>query len=95
MDQTYHLDIFSDSVGCLFILFMITSPMQKLLILLGPSSTAKTFYQIVYCLCFHVGILWFQILHLGFNPFQLIFVYGLRKCSSLILHIAVQFPQHH
>ena len=28
--------------------------------------------------------------------FELIFVYGIRKCSNFIcLHVAVQFPQHH
>ena len=26
--------------------------------------------------------------------FEIIFVYGVRKCSSFILHVAVQFSQH-
>ena len=31
-----------------------------------------------------------------FNHFEFIFVYGVRKCSNFILlHIAVQFSQHH
>ena len=28
--------------------------------------------------------------------FELVFVYGVRECSNFILlHVAVQFPQHH
>ena len=27
--------------------------------------------------------------------FEFIFVYGVRKCSFILLHIAIQFSQHH
>ena len=27
--------------------------------------------------------------------FEFIFVYGVRKCSFILLHMAVQFSQHH
>ena len=42
--------------------------------------------------CFIVsGLTFGSLIH-----FELIFVYGVRKCSNLILlHVAVQFSQHH
>ena len=52
--------------------------------------------QRVFCLCFPLGVLWFLVLHLIFNPFWVYFVYGVRKCSSFILSQAVgQFSQYH
>ena len=50
--------------------------------------------QRVFCICC-LGILLFQILHLGFNLFWAYFVYGIRKCFKvIILQVAVQFSQH-
>ena len=46
--------------------------------------------------CFPLRILWFLAFHLSINHFEFIFVCGVRKCSHFILlHTAVQFPQHH
>ena len=36
------------------------------------------------------GLIFRSLIH-----FQFIFVYGVMKCSNFILHIAVQFSQHH
>ena len=41
--------------------------------------------------CFIVSSLTFKsLIH-----FEFIFVYGVRKCNFILLHGAVQFPQHH
>ena len=40
----------------------------------------------------------FMVSNLTFRPliqFELIFVYDVRKCSNLLLHVALQFSQHH
>ena len=74
-------NIFSHSVGCLFILSVVSFAMQKLSSLiwshlfifalvpfaLGDRSK-KYFYglcQRVFCLCSLLGVLWFLVLHLG------------------------------
>ena len=50
----------------------------------------------MFCICSLLGILLFQVLHLGFTLFWAYFVYGIRKCFKvIILQVAVQFSQHH
>ena len=50
----------------------------------------------VYCICFLLGVLWFQFLHLSLIHFEFIFVQGVRKgVVSIFSHVSVQFSQHH
>ena len=72
--------IFSFSVGYLYILFMVSSAMQKLLSLirshllifvfisftLGDRSKKQCYYlyERIFCLCISLGVLWFVVLHL-------------------------------
>ena len=73
-------NIFSHSVGCLFILSIVTFAMQKLLSLIRSHLFIFAFIcfrrqikkkycynlcQRVFCLCFPLGVLWFPVLHLG------------------------------
>ena len=54
-------------------------------------------YVRVFCLCSFLEVLWFQVLTFrSLMHFEFPLVYGVRKCSNFILlHIAVQFSQHH
>ena len=106
--QPLSLQIFSLSVGCLFLLFMAFFAVQKLLIkshLLifvfifitlgdGPKKT------LLPCMSQCSAHLWeFVASHLAFRSlihFEFIFLYSVRECSDFILlHVAVQFTQHH
>ena len=74
-------NIFSHSEGCLFVLFMVSFDVQKLCsffrsylfifvfisFALGDSSKKiPTIFVRMFCLCFLLGVLWFQVFHLGF-----------------------------
>ena len=51
--------------------------------------------QRVFCLYYLLGALWFLTFRASIH-FELIFVYGVRECSNLILsQVAVQFSQHY
>ena len=74
-------NIFSHSVDCLFVLFMVSSAVQKLislirsiclflLLFLLPWETdlRKHWYNLhqrMFCLCFFLGVLWCQVLYLS------------------------------
>ena len=73
-------NIISHSVGCLFVLVMVSFAVQKLsslirvhlfifafIFLCFRRQTQKniaTIYARVFCLCFPLGVLWFLVLHL-------------------------------
>ena len=100
-------NIFSHSEGCLFVLFIVSFAVQKLLsfirshlfifvfisITLGGGSEKILLYLChrVFCLCFPS----FMVSGLTFRSlihFEFIFVYGVWECSNFILlHVAVQF----
>ena len=103
--------VFSHSEGCLFILFMVSFAVQKLLslikfhlfvfisITLGGGSKklllwwmSKSVFPMPSSKSFIVSGLTFKsLIHL-----ELVFVYGVRECCYFILlHVAVQFSQHH
>ena len=74
-------NIFSHSVGCLFVLLMVFFAVQKLLSLIRSRLLIFAFVsfalgdrfkkycsdlcQRLFCLCFLLGVLWFPVLHLG------------------------------
>ena len=74
-------NIFSHSVGCLFILLTASFAVQKLLSLIrshlfifailsftledGSKKYCCDLCQRVFCVCFPLGVLWFQVIHLG------------------------------
>ena len=79
----YHLQIFfSNSLGCLFILSVVSFAVQKLLSLIkshlfiftfisfilgnGSKKILLWFMSRLFNLCFPLGILWFLILYFGF-----------------------------
>ena len=93
----------SYSVVCLFILLMISFAVQKFLSLIRSQlfifasisfeeiDYAKQFMS-VFCPCFLLGVLWFPVLHLVFNPFWVYFLHGVIEYSNFILlHVAVSF----
>ena len=104
-------NIFSHSVGCLFILFMVSFAMKNLLSLIRSHLFIFCFHyswrwikklllslcKRVFCLCFPLGV--FVVSSLKCSSlihFGFIFVYGVRKCSSFILlQVIDQFSQHH
>ena len=45
----------------------------------------------MYCLCFHLEVLWFQVLHLSLLSILSLFLYDVRKQSSLSLFVLVWF----
>ena len=81
LSKLWFANIFSHSVGCLFILFMVSFAVQKLLSLtrwhlfifafvsLAWGDIKKKYWynlcQRVFCLCFLLGVSWFQVLYLG------------------------------
>ena len=106
-------NIFSHSVGCLFVSFMVSFAVQKLLSLIRSHLGFFCFY-------FHYSRRWIKKILLRFMSksvlplfssksyivsgltfrslihFDFIFVYGARECPNFILlHVAVQFSQHH
>ena len=103
------LNIFSQSVGCLFILFVVSFAMQNLKSLIRFCLFLLFFLwepdlrKYCYNLCqkafpiFSSGR--FMVLCLIFNSLshsEFTFMYGVRKCSNFIhLHVAVQLSQGH
>ena len=105
------VNIFSHSVGCLFILSMVSFAVQKLLSLIRSYLFTFVFVS------FALGVRSLKILDLcqrvfylfssrslvvssftfgSLIYFEFIFAYHVRKCSNFILlHVTVQFPQHH
>ena len=104
-------NIFSQSVGCLFILFMVSYAVQKLLSLVRSHLFIFVFISITVGDRSRKILLWFMsksvlpvfssrsfiVSGLTFRSLiHFIFVYGVRECSNfIILHVAVQFSQHH
>ena len=106
-------NIFSHFIGCLIILFMVSSVVKMV------SSLIRPHLFIFAVVCIILGnrskkiLLWFVskcvLLMFSFRSFivsaltvrsltyfYLIFVHGIRECSSFILlYVAVQFSQHH
>ena len=104
-------NIFSHSEGCLFVLFMVSFAVQKLLI------RSHLFIFVFIFITLGGGskkiLLWFMfgsvfsmfssksftvscIIFRSLIHFEFIFVYGVRECSNFILlHVAVQFSHHH
>ena len=99
--------IFSHSECCLFTLLIVSFAVQKLLSLIGPACLLLLLFPLllevghrgscfdlcirVLCLCFPPCLTWSSL-----TNFELIFLYGVRKCSKLILlHVAVRFFQNH
>ena len=107
---TSFASVFSYSIGCLFILSMVSFAVQKLWTLIRSH-----FFKIFITLGDGSKkiILWFMservlpmfssksfiVFSLTFNyiiHFEFISVYSIWECSSFILlHVAVQFSQHH
>ena len=107
----WFVNIFSYSMGCLFVLFMVSFAVQNLLSLILSQFNFFFFFFI------HLGggskkiLLWFMtdsilpmfssfilsgITFRSLTHFTFIFVYGVRECCKFILlHVAVQFSQHH
>ena len=106
-----YTNMFSHSVGCVFILFMVSFAVQKLLIrchlfilvfiFTAPGSGSKNTH--CFNLCQREFYLFstksFIISSLTFRSlihFQFIFIYDFRECSNFILEqIAVQFSWCH
>ena len=101
-------NIFSHSVGCLFILFMVSFAVQKpislirshlfvfafISISLGdwPKKTLAQFYVRECCLCSSYMVSCLMFKSLSY--FEFIFVYGGRMCSYCWFHAAVPLSQH-
>ena len=105
-------NVFSHSVVCLSVLLIVSLSVQKLLNLIGShlffsfisfvlgnrsKKNISTTHVKMCSVCFPLGVLWFQVLHLCLQTiFRFIFVYGIRGCSDfIILHVVVQFSQSH
>ena len=104
-------NIFSHSIGCLFILFMVSFAVQKLIRLIRSNLFTFAFISIalgdlekhwydlrqrMFCLCSLLGVLWCHVLYLSLSHFELIFGYAAREYSNFTdLHVAVQLSQHH
>ena len=96
-------NIFSHSVGCLFIFFMVSFALQKLLSLIrshlfiftfiafASGNRSKKNIAIIYVKeCSMFSSRSFMVSGLTFRSliyFQFIFVYGVRKCSNLIVYV--------
>ena len=44
---------------------------------------------------FSSKFLWFQVLHLSSIYFKMIFVYNVQESKFILLHVDIQFLQHH
>ena len=79
---------------------MISFAVQKLLSLISPHllfllsfpllyeiypKKIATIYVRVFCLSFHLGVLFCAVLNLSLIYFEFIFVYGIRKCHNFVL----------
>ena len=103
--------IFSHSEGCLFTLFVVSFAVQKLSSLIKSHLFIFVFISIILGGRSKRILLWFRSKNVlpvfssksfsvycftFFIHLEFMFVYGVRKCSTfIILHIAVQFSQHH
>ena len=104
--------IFSQSEGCLFTLLIVSFAVEKLLSLIRSHLFIFVFYfhysrrwvikdlPLIYVIegsaCFPLRVHSFWLTFRSLIHFEFIFVYGVRKCSNVILvHVAVQFSQHH
>ena len=100
---------FLPSVGCLFILSVVSSVLQKLLSLIR-SHLFILFYCLVFFFFFALGQIQKTFLQFrsksspmvsGFifrslNHFEFIFTYGMWQCSNFIVfHVAIQHFHHH
>ena len=99
------VSIFSHSVGCLFVLFMVSFAVQKLV------SSIRSHLLIFAFISFLLGNWWFMsenvlcmlpsmsfmvscLIFKSLSYFQFIFEYGVRECSNFVdLHAAVQLSQ--
>ena len=104
--------IFSHSVGCLFVLFRVSFAVLKFLSLIlltlfififivstlrdGSEMLLSYMSERVWPMFSSKSFRVSGLIHRSLIHFELIFVYGVRKCSNFILlHVAVKFSQHH
>ena len=103
-------NIFSQSVGGLSVLFMVSFAVQRLSVWLGPiclfllifllpwkTDLRKHCYvcQRLFCLCFLLGILWCHVFE-SLSHFEFIFIYAVRECSDFIdIYIVIHLSHHH
>ena len=109
---TSFANIFSQSVGCLFVLFRVSFAVQKFLSLIRSHLFIFVFVVITLGGGSEKILMWFmsESFHPIFSSksfivsnliFRSLSIWGLflcmvRECSNFILlHVAVQFPQHH
>ena len=102
-------NIFSHSVGCLFILLIISFAVQKFLSLIrsqlflfplfqemDPKKVLQFMLKSVLPMFSSRSFIVFSLTLRSLIYFEFIFVYGIRECSNFILlQVAVQFSQHH
>ena len=88
-------NIFSQTIGCLFVLFMASFAVQKLISLtrshlfifafisvaLGDDLRKQCYdlCQRMFCLCSLLGVLWCRLIFKYLNHFEFIFVHGVRE----------------
>ena len=100
--------IFSHSEDCVFIMFMVSFAVQKLLSLIrsrffifvfilitrggGSKRSCCTLCQRVFCLCFPLTVLVSALTFRSLIHFEFIFVYGVQECSNFILLHVASFP---
>ena len=103
-------NIFCHSKGCLFILVTVFFALQKLLCLIrshlfififitvggGSKRSCCNLCQRMFCLFSSKNFIVSRLTFRSLTHFELVFVYGVRKCSNLILlRVAVQVSQYH
>ena len=102
-------NILSHSMGCVFVLFMVSFSVQKLLSLIRSHlfTFAFIFFRrwikkdiaAIYvreCSAYAKSFIVSGLTVRLLIHFEFIFVYGVRVCSNFILlHVALQFSQHH
>ena len=104
-------NIFSHSMGCLFVLFMVSFAVQKLLNLIksylfififitlrgGSKKILLRFMsESVLPMFSSKSLIVSGLTFTSLIHFEFTFVYHIRKCSNFILsRVAVQFSQHH
>ena len=92
LSVTLFANIFSQSIGCIFVLSLIKSYLFFLLFLLPwETDLRKHWYNLcqrIYCLCslsFMVSCFIFKSL----SHFEFIFVYGVKECSIMCVCVCV------
>ena len=104
-------NIFSHSVCCLFTLFIVCFAVQKLLSLIksylfkflflfpllseSDEKDFAVFYIIEHSDCFPLSFIVSGLIFRSLIYFEFISVYGVKKIYFILLHVAVQFSQHH